>query len=1708
MSKKVAAFIVLLALFASMVVLPNAAQVFVCTPDMMLKQTDVLQIERLMLGCSFDTKRAIVDQAQRNIDSGSLSDTQIAAQRTAMAIAFADIGDLYNARLAVQDALTDWRTAGDKLQEGRILFVMGTIFEQSGQDQQANTFYATAVDAAQRNDDTFTEGRVKIIYAERDLANSNEDGALGLLQDALPLLLGNATISVPEQIKALRLLSTTNKALERMGISGAQTLQANFLDNNPDWYVEAAGVELATACPFEDITTQTDFLLVEHSLSSCSGENAGFTDALQALIDNTSDAAERGRLQTLISLVYFARGDGYNAALNHERALLKFREVGDTVNEGVTLFYMARAYFSREQFDNVRTFLGQAEIIAEKAGNSFELGRIYLLQAKHDIKVNNDYANAVLTLESALKFLQTSGDISKLEQIETLQLLNQGFTVLGNPERAGNYLRLVQTLRGDDLSGDGQGTSRVETVTCEIENVVNLQDAVYVERQMKVCQPAQLQITALTWYYMATDPRSQGLARLYAGYAQSKLADPIVTYEELDKAVLILRQVGDQQLLGLAYYYIALNEQVRGISSLQQIQTYFSQAQDAFEAAGDGYNVGRVQLEYGYIENDAYNFNGAVTFLESALSNFQTTTTFAKNEKIAALNKLINIYVEFLQQPQRADEYRAQLDAVQRGVDLSDVVTTVATPVPDGTTSTTTTTSPELTAVIADCDPVSIAAESDLVVIDKRIIPCVDVYEELLFQVETGRQQASADADIAFWQDFLGLVHFYMGEYQKSYTEHVRAVFRYRELAEAVNEGRSSFWAGRSYFAAGQSGDASGFLNSAARIGKTTQDARLLAMLAIFYANNAYDDQEIEEAIEQYTVAAEQLELVNDPQDLIFTLLRLGQIQDERSNFEVALAYFQRVAELAQEIDDSSAFVQAQVRQARYHKYFRRYTLAKELAQDALDAATTPTDNAIARLEVADVARLEEDYSTARDILDIDPIEFDCETGDLIRLYVANLYVSVGRAANALEQVRPIFEPSTCPERSRLTVAQAYAVTADAQLLRRRSDQFVLDAVNETIREYDQINYPRGYESARIQMGTLFFFQRNYEEAERWLSTAEKKALEVNDLKAQADIQSVRVEISIERGRYTEALDNLAKASAIYDQLEFLPGLSSTLEQRLRIYLDQARYDEAIALIEFAQENYDTISISFDSRISYYQGRYYEQIGQSELALTYYDTALVGFQRAEEILSVLDVQLQKARIIQKRGDFEQVETLLDQMRPVAIEEENDFYLAQINAAQGDNYVLAWSSNPNRTSGDTIILNAQAAYETGLVNFTTVNNVAGQARVNNSLGELELLRVQTSINEARRYRGSNEASQRALGLYRVIGNSLGAADALYSIARYFLLGGDYENAEAYFYRALEELGDNEPLRRANILTGVGQVYEGKHLARGLGFGAASNDLYIAIEQYTTATQLLAFTYAEISNDDSQKTFGTQDETLAPYNRLLRIYAVYTLNDRTQDAIQALFFSEQSRARSYLTQLQGEDLQVGDSGDNSALTEWQGLRQEVINLNQQLADITARSGDAAETDTITAQVNEKLAQMRTLEAELGQSSLQAFVSVEVTDLPTLQAALPDDTLMIIYYVLPAEKSVLGDEAARLLMLLVSKNGIEKVSQRVEDYEQDLVNQINAYLRNFSDVASNAMYKLLITPIETQIAPYKNLIIVPHSVLNYRINAVKPLALAMGI
>ncbi len=578
-----------------------------CSTAGILAEPDLLTVERGLSGCRGSTLDSILNGAQTALDAAQFPE-DIARYRTILALVYTRQDDNFDARITMQDALLDWRDAADSVMEGRVLYYLGGLFYDIKQYDQGNAFYSQGMNVARRNGDTFTQGRITLAYGKHELAQEHNENALAQFEAALPLLLQNPLIAVPEQIEESDPPGADLRYLRKTGHQPLQARAGELFARQPG-LVSGSGrgsrKQRLRPCRSQPADGYSGGPARAAELP---GRDPAFLDDVQFALDESSEAADRARLQSIAGLIYSAKGDDYNASLSHERALVGYREAGDRDMESWTLYYMAQAYDARNQSENVPTYLGQAQQIASSLNDSFQLGRVRLMQAEYEIAANGDYSQAALLEEEGLQHLQAAGDIARPEQIEMLQLMNRTYSVLGDLERAGQYLRQGQGLRGQTQQ-ETAGSSLVDVTDCELTNLVNQFDVVYVERQLSRCRNnlAGLVFTAETMVANADDPYVRGIAQSYVGMGHYLRGGVLTAYLELDKAVTILRQVGDPRLLGFAYYYLAKNEYDAG--QWQQATDYYDLARRSWEQAGDNFNLGRVYLQLGLWESKNENWD-------------------------------------------------------------------------------------------------------------------------------------------------------------------------------------------------------------------------------------------------------------------------------------------------------------------------------------------------------------------------------------------------------------------------------------------------------------------------------------------------------------------------------------------------------------------------------------------------------------------------------------------------------------------------------------------------------------------------------------------------------------------------------------------------------------------------------------------------------------------------------------------------------------------------------------------------------------------------------------------------------------------------------------------------------------------------------------------------------------------------------------------
>ncbi len=1666
-------------------------------PSNILDETNILLVERTIPGCAqqYSTWLSQIDDSLNDPNLGDVDRARALIYEGLIYLTRLQGDDDFLATQSFQESVVVAQRAGDQQILSLAYYYTGLAFYENRRFDLSENWFQTALNTAEPIGDSLTMGRVWWLRGLRALSEERYQDATLNLQNAFPHLYAVPNLSVTEQISALEAYADAHFELDNFSRARLFRAQAGALSANPDLYANLEASSELGSCGIEQIDIETDYIAVEHQLTDCVYEAGNLQAKLQTALEATGEDAERGRLLILSGLVYELQGEYFQAQRQFERAVVAFRAVNDVRATGIAFYYFGRAYIQNGQFEIGLTQLGQAEVDATTAGDDLTLGRVQLEVGRDLLNRVEDTDEAILVLEQALPNLRAGGDQSIPEQLDALRLLNQAYAILGNAERALQYDREYRALLGEDVNADTL-TIFDDLDSCNLTSLANQLNVIYVEFSLAPCNESipALMLTAEAGYYTTDDVRVQGLMKIYLGLGYARRNVEQFAGEALDQAIVHLQDIGDDRLLTLAHYYLAeiYLEDGREASGLQNLGT----AEGYAEATNDYLTLGRIQYIRAERAYDAEQYTEALSRYEEAFTvlGLSPYPTISLQRSIA--NRVLWIYnneVFLAGKVEEWTEIRASLAEDARGRSSASAEESAATP---------TTTAAAVEDVASDstaatCNPQSLVALDTLVEFERQLLNCTN-YETILQAAQTRLSQAAEADQEAYYSNMVGIVQYFQAQangnrslFYDAFLSHGRALNYYQSSGDQDALTRTYFYYGRSQLAHSNSPDALNFIYEAERRAVERGDARTIADVRRFFAENALSEGDRSEAITLLEEALEQYRASDYVLEEIQLLLQLAVIYNDASNFSVAQTYYETAAQLATNDFPDEYFVRAHVGLARFHKYFGRFEVASGHLDAAAERASTVRLRTTVNAERSSLFTAEGDFTEASALLsNIDETRLACALGDRVRVYRGNYLVAVGQASLAAAVYRQVLE-NDCATADYTTLAEAYAGLADAELVRRSEQQLQLEAVNDSRRANRELNpdpvfnYPRGEQRALLQEAEYYRRLREYDRVDRLVGNARRLAETNDDLRGLVDATIFMVRVNIDRGFYQEAANLLREATRLYSEMGYVSAVSVTFEQEVRIYLDQARYEDAISLIDSARDSFTELElpISFESRIIFYEGILEEQLGFTNEALVLYDQAQAGFVTSNEVLSQIEVNLRIVNLLHRRQQYDAARAILLDMRDLSRDLENSFYIAETERLLGDNEVLLF------LEGSADIDAAEVAYNTALGLYTEIDSTVGLARTRLRLGEVNLIRLERGL--ARNISPAPDLNI-ALDLFRFLGNPLGEADVLLQLGRYQMLTGRYRDAINYFEQSLRVLGEFDPFRRSELYTYQGLAWEALYNLNG-----QQNDLVNAIDAYKQATELVGFVYTELGEGDAQRTFGTSEEALLPYNRLVYLYAMnpVTVGGRALDYAEALYYAEQSRARSYLSRLQGETIQLSDTEDGDLLLEWQQLRDETINLNRTLDGVTQSVGDAAETDTIRDQIDQNLARMEEIESQIDFSTLLQIFTIDVSNLEEIQASLPADTAMLVYYTTPERETAVSYEGPRIMTFVISRDSISLHPELVQDYEQDIINQVfRGILQNRNLGSAARLYDRLIAPVRDELSAYSNLIIVPHDRLNF--------------
>lgn len=626
-------------------------------------------------------------------------------------------------------------------------------------------------------------------------------------------------------------------------------------------------------------------------------------------------------------------------------------------------------------------------------------------------------------------------------------------------------------------------------------------------------------------------------------------------------------------------------------------------------------------------------------------------------------------------------------------------------------------------------------------------------------------------------------------------------------------------------------------------------------------------------------------------------------------------------------------------------------------------------------------------------------------------------------------------------------------------------------------------------------------------------------------------------------GRYTEAVDQLEQAIALWQVIGEPANEVISMSSMGLALRGLGNYDEALAVLEQAWHQQQRLSPNSvtegDIRsnigyIYYSQGDFQQALQEFELvaqlrrrlpqsestrkeaetlnniaavyaSLSRFDDALKIYQQVLNLLPenappivTAPVHANMAAIYIEQGNYQEgIAVYIDllpalthksmkPMRATILQNLGTAYLRIGGLAVAETYLLQAQAIFNETGDSTSVATinnnlglfyAQAGYpisatvylEKAVVVFQTEENQASSVKV---LGNLALAAVaQDDLTAAITY------GEEALILSEKIGIPTDQARILVILGLIHLQMGDITKALEYGERARIlsiGVGDLQTEIGSQILLAISSLLQGE-------VAQAYTQIEVAIARLKVLQNL-------ITVSDLKTAFLGKVGSI--YDLAILIAIAH------QQPTQAFLYAESSRAQASLLMLSNRRVDFRQNAQTDLLQHEQSLRQQMINLQNDLSIEKAKPSSQQRVDAI----NNWQVELETTRREHSQLLIElqasdpAYADLDtgaVLSLSKVQQTLDDQTTLIVYF-LP--DSTIMDKS---LAWVIDRETVEFVPLEANAVDIEVhVRFLHALLAERADdveIETTAIYQTLFAPLVPYIH-HKNLVIIPHGGLHY--------------
>lgn len=915
-----------------------------------------------------------------------------------------------------------------------------------------------------------------------------------------------------------------------------------------------------------------------------------------------------------------------------------------------------------------------------------------------------------------------------------------------------------------------------------------------------------------------------------------------------------------------------------------------------------------------------------------------------------------------------------------------------------------------------------------------------------------------------------------------------RAFLSYNAGGDSRNSGITYYYAGLAKLMRQMNDDALRYFYEGIKRSTAVDDQENLALLHTALAGYYYRINDFEQATRDYQSALTFQQAINDQIGQVVSLRLLGDTAIARGMIQDAQDYFSQSLELGLQIglDEQIAYTSYQLGALYIDQ--GNFSSGESMLNKARDGYILLNDSRnewLVMLELARAYIFIGEYTTAykyiEEVLATPQNQQDCELQLLLSNYQGEYYIQRGEYVTAGRYFGTTLNHD-CAETYPNLRAQALHGQGISKV---KGGRYVSggDDYQFALKQYRDIKNQYGEREVLQSLGELNTLYYDFQTAQEYFNTATQIAQQTGSHAGEISVQLSVADMYLVMRDYDRALQIMQDTLSYAIVSENTVAQLKTLEGIARLYFTQARYDEALAFYEEANQLYPyTHSNLYTGQMTYYRALIYDNQGEFELAETFYKRAKDHFTQYGNIQNALQIDVSLGQLYIRLNRYQEAQALFNNLKTLTTQTGNSKLEAAVENNLGDLEIIILDNDLQNGKYypqdhiDRIYRRVQERYERAAVLYVQENDENGQSETLYRLGLLGM-RHEIPVDF-----GTGGFFQFALLIARANNNPILEMNILNSLGDYHTLTGGLSQALIYYNDAYTLAERLDKILQLRIDVKVATIYE------------RQGNMSMAITNYQKAISQVENIYASISSEQERIVFGEQPLYLQSYERLIRYYGLNVVTNRTQDAITALNFAERSRARSYLFQLGEQNLNFGTDDDSQKLNEWMTLRDQLIDLIRQ-AQFLDTQDHATQIEALNEQIIELESQLVMIEETVEISALKQLVSVDVASLEDIQATLAPDTAMIVYYVLPETRTAIRDEAGRVFIWVITQDSIQLTPQYIQSVKSDLTDRIEVFESARKAIPSRQqLYQVLIHPIAEQIADYENLVIVPHSVLNY--------------